>query len=73
MTGEIVPLKDKVMTVRDLFLKNKDQIQAALPKHMTVDRMIRVAFTSINLTPKLLDCTPRSLLAAVIQCAQLGL
>ena len=73
MSGEIVPLKDKVLTVRDLFLKNKDQIQAALPKHMTVDRMIRVAFTSINLTPKLLDCTPRSLLAAVIQCAQLGL
>ena len=37
------------------------------------DRLIRVALTSFNLAPKLLDCTPRSLLGAVIQCAQLGL
>lgn len=66
-------LKDRVTTVRALFLSNQEQIKAALPKHMTVDRMIRVAFTSINTTPKLLDCSPRSLLAAVIQCAQLGL
>ena len=71
--SQIVPTKDKIVTIRELFLKNKDQIQAALPRHLTVDRMIRVAFTSINLTPKLLDCTPRSLLGAVIQCAQLGL
>ena len=66
-------LKDRVVTVRDLFLKNQDAIKSALPKHMTVDRMIRVAFTCINTTPKLLDCSPRSLLAAVLQCAQLGL
>lgn len=73
MSGELVSLRNKVTTVRDLFLQNKEQIQAALPKHLTVDRMIRVAFTCINTTPKLLECTPRSLLAAVIQCAQLGL
>ena len=73
MTTEIQTLKQKTLTVRDLLLNNKDQIQAALPRHMTVDRMIRVAFTSINLTPKLLDCSPRSLLAAVMQAAQLGL
>ena len=36
MSGEIVPLKDKVLTVRDLFLKNKDQIQAALPDRKSV-------------------------------------
>jgi recombination protein RecT len=71
--SQIVPTKDKILTIRELFTKNKQQIQAALPRHLTVDRMIRVAFTSISLTPKLLDCTPRSLLGAVIQCAQLGL
>jgi len=71
--SEIQTLKQKVVTVRDMLLANREQIQAALPKHLTVDRMIRVAFTCINTTPKLLDCTPRSLIAAVIQAAQLGL
>lgn len=57
-----------------VFLKNyKDQIQAALPKHMSADRMARVATTCIRNTPKLLECTPESLFGAIIQCSQLGL
>ena len=71
--GEIQTVKQKVVTIRDLLLANREQIQAALPRHMTVDRMLRVAFTCINTTPKLLDCTPRSLVASVLQVAQLGL
>jgi recombination protein RecT len=66
-------LRDKVTTVRDLFLANREQIQMALPRHLNAERMIRVAMTSFSTTPKLMDCTPRSLLGAVIQCAQLGL
>lgn len=58
-------------------LLNKDsmrrQIEMAIPKHMTVDRLLRVAVTAIRTTPKLLDCTPQSLLACVMGCAQLGL
>jgi recombination protein RecT len=74
MTNETVPsLKTKVETVRDLMLKNRAQIELALPKFMNADRLIRTALTSFSTTPKLLDCTPRSLLGAVIQCAQLGL
>lgn len=71
---EVVPsLKSKVETVRDLILKNRAQIELALPKFMNTDRLIRTALTSFSTTPALLDCTPRSLLGAVIQCAQLGL
>ena len=56
------------------FLKTyKDQIAAALPKHMSADRMARVATTAIRSTPKLLECTPESLFGAIIQCSQLGL
>jgi recombination protein RecT len=74
MTNETLPsLKTKVETVRDLMLKNRAQIELALPKFMNADRLIRTALTSFSTTPKLLDCTPRSLLGAVIQCAQLGL
>jgi recombination protein RecT len=71
--SQLVPSKDKVMTVRNLLEKCKSQIAMALPKHMTPDRMMRVAMTEIQKTPALLDCSPVSLVAAVIQASQLGL
>jgi recombination protein RecT len=51
----------------------KRQIQLAIPKHLTVDRLLRTTMTAIRMNPKLLECTQKSLLAAVIGCAQLGL
>ena len=33
--SQLVPTKDKILTIRELFLKNKDSIQAALPRHLT--------------------------------------
>lgn len=51
----------------------KQQIALALPKHLTADRMTRVALTTINRTPKLLQCTPESLLAGLMLCSQVGL
>jgi recombination protein RecT len=60
-------------TIRELLVKNKAQISMALPKHMDADRLTRIALTACQKTPKLLQCTPVSLLGAVIQCAQLGL
>jgi recombination protein RecT len=73
MTDTLPTLKARVETVRDLILKNRGQLEMALPKHLPVDRLIRTALTCFSTTPALLDCTPRSLLGAVIQCAQLGL
>jgi recombination protein RecT len=43
------------------------------PRHLTPDRITRIAMTSIQHTPKLLDCTPESLLGSVLTCTQLGL
>lgn len=51
----------------------KPAIAEAIPRHMTPDRLLRIATTSIRNTPKLRICTPESLLGAVMQCAQLGL
>lgn len=63
----------KVKTIRDLLIKSKDQIQMALPRHMTAERMLRIALTAIQRTPKLLECHPITLVGAIIQAAQLGL
>lgn len=51
----------------------KNEIAAALPKHLNPDRMARIALTAFRRTPKLGDCDPRSVFAAVIQASQLGL
>lgn len=49
------------------------QLKAALPRHMTAERMARIATTEMRKVPKLGQCDPMSFLGAVIQCAQLGL
>lgn len=51
----------------------KAQIANALPKHVTAERLARVAITELNRVPELKKCDPASFLGAVMQCAQLGL
>lgn len=65
----------KAQSIRALFNDGrvKSEIMKALPKHMTADKLIRVAMTSIQRNPKLLDCTQQSLLGAIMTCAALGL
>jgi recombination protein RecT len=68
-----ISLKEKAATVRSLIEKSRGQIMAALPRHMTAERMIRVCNTAVQKTPQLLDCEPRSLIGAIVQASQLGL
>lgn len=49
------------------------QIKAALPKHMTAERMARVALTEVRKIPKLAKCEARTFIGAIIQLSQLGL
>ncbi len=60
-------------TIAHLLESQKKQIALALPKHLTPDRLMRVALTAMSKNPKLLECSPNSLLGSVIQSAQLGL
>lgn len=66
-------MQQKVATVRDLLNRAMPQIELALPRWMDGDRFARITMTSLQLTPRLLDCEPVSLISAVMQCAQLGL
>jgi recombination protein RecT len=63
----------KPTTIQGMLTAYKDQITAALPRHMSADRMARITLTSLRTTPKLLEADPVSLFGAVIQSAQLGL
>jgi recombination protein RecT len=71
-TKEASPPKP-IDVVRGLLTRAKPQIQMALPRHITADRLIRVALTSVQKNPKLLECDKISLLGAIVQAAQLGL
>lgn len=63
----------EIDTVRMALDKLRPQLQMALPRHLTVDRLLRVAMTAVQNTPKLLECDRRSLFGAIMTCAQLGL
>lgn len=53
--------------------KMMPSIQAVLPKHVTADRMSRIALNVIRTNPKLLECDINSLMGAVMESAKLGL
>ncbi len=64
---------DKAVSFPKMLEAHKAQIALALPKHLSADRMARIALTCFRTTPKLSECDPASVFAAVIQAAQLGL
>jgi recombination protein RecT len=51
----------------------KKAIAGRLPRHLDADRILKVALTSINKTPKLMQCTQASIFASIMQAAEIGL
>jgi recombination protein RecT len=63
----------RLQTLKTLFEKSKGSIAAVLPKHLTPERLIKIATSAASRTPLLLECTPESVLLAVVQAGTLGL
>jgi recombination protein RecT len=51
----------------------KGEMARALPKHLSPDRLARIALTEVRRTPRLAQCTQPSFGGALMTCAQLGL
>ena len=51
----------------------KRAVGAALPKHLTADRFVRVALTAMMRTPKLRNCTQESLFKCLLDLSMYGL
>lgn len=66
-------LVQKQNTLANLIDRQKSEIARALPKHMTPDRLARIATTVMRQTPQLGQASPASFLGALMTCAQLGL
>ncbi len=65
--------KDKPKTIEDYLKQMAPAMSQALPKHMDVDRLMRLTMTTIRTTPELKTADMGSLLGGVMQAAQLGL
>ena len=49
------------------------EIQKCLPRHVTPERQLRVIQNALGRNPKLLECTPLSLMSAITISSELGL
>lgn len=79
MAGATEALKEQVgiakrpITILDKLESMKPQIAAALPRHLTPERMVRIAITCLRTNPKLAECDAQTILASVMLASQLGL
>ena len=71
--NNLTPAQRKQDTVRGLLKSMEGEIKNALPAYLPVEKFIRTALTAINSNPDLAECTQDSLLAAIMNSAQLGL
>lgn len=68
-----VKAAETVITVTNLLTSQFKAIKSALPRHMTPERMCRVALNTIRRTPELLECAPETMVAAIVEASSLGL
>lgn len=69
MSTQLTPFEN----AKNLLERMIPQIAKALPKHLTPDRMARIAMTELRKIPRLLACNPESFCGAIMACSQLGL
>ena len=70
---ESTAIATKPKTLQGVLESMKTEIARCLPKHITADRMTRVALTEVRKNPKLGLCDQASFLGAIMQCSQMGL
>lgn len=59
--------------IKTFLESKKDAIAEVLPKHLTPERVIKVALIAYNKTPALQQCSQSSLLMAIVQASEVGL
>lgn len=78
--GEIAKAQSQAMqeqaqapTFKDFLEHSKNQIEAVMPKHMSIERLYQIAMAAYKQTPHLSECSVSSVLSCVMKCAALGL
>lgn len=66
-------LESPTTVIERMLKKNVAGLGKALPSHMKAERLERIVLTLLRMSPKLAECEPISIIAAVFTMAQLGL
>lgn len=69
LTGE----QRKAQTIFNMLMSRRDGIQNLLPRHLTAEKLVRGFMAAATRNPRLLECTPLSVLNTVLIAASLGL
>jgi recombination protein RecT len=64
---------EQMSELQQIFAQRKKDIENVLPKHLTPERIMRVAWVLVRRTPKLLECHPGSVVESIVQASTLGL
>jgi recombination protein RecT len=62
-----------IATLKDLFSRQTEALSKIAAKHLTSDRLARIAVNCVSKAPRLLECTPVSVLQSVMAGAAMGL
>ncbi len=65
--------KNPVASFSNFLDKFKPQMALALPKHLTADRMARLAVTAFSTNDKLQKCEPKTIVGSIMTAATMGL
>lgn len=68
----IQPGSSTADSVASMLAANWQAIKSVIPKHVTPERLTRIAITTIKGNEKLQKCTAVSLVGAVLQCVRFG-
>jgi recombination protein RecT len=69
----LTPAQKRAELLRGLMEERKDSIQAVIPKHLTAEKLFRLAMIAISRNPGILQCTTTSVIHALTIAGQLGL
>ncbi len=71
--GAAISSTPEQRTMTDLINSSTRELAKALPKHLSPERLTRIATTCIRQNPSLAQCTPASFMGSLFVCAQMGL
>ena len=69
----VTTAKGRMENLKSMLERAKPSMAAVIPRHLTPERMIKLALVAASRTPKLLQCTPASVVQAVMTASQLGI
>jgi len=69
----VMKVDPRQMDLKRLLEGSKSAIASVVPKHLTAERLVKVALLATSKSPDLLKCSANSILQSVMQAAELGL